>query len=320
MAKEKKLMKIVLDLFGEGGDGAGASAQGDAQGAAPETTRGSKSGETKILYGKQSSESGEIATGAKDPPAAGESGKGQVTSDTLEERRKAYNELINGEYKDFYTQDTQRIIDKRFRETKNLEAQLAKQQPLMDMLAQRYNVTDGDPGKLQKALDSDTVYWAQAAEDAGMTVEQYREFSRLKSQNKALLDAQQRRQNQDAAMQTLHKWTAEAEQLKAKYPKFDLDAECANRDFLSMLKSGVPVEHAYKVIHMDEIVNEAKMTTAAQTEKRVVDNVRAKGSRPAENGAAAQSGFIVKDDVSKLTKKDRAEIAKRVMRGDVVSF
>ena len=71
---------------------------------------------------------------------------------------------------------------------------------------------------------------------------------------------------------------------------------------------------------MDEIVTEAMSTSAAQAEKRVVENVRAKGARPAENGVAAQSGFVVKDDVSKLSRKERAEIARRAMRGETISF
>lgn len=317
---QAKLLGINLQLFGEGGgDGGAATASGEATGAVPASTQRGKSGEfSNVVFGKQNA----IATNATEAPAAEGQNKGesQITSNTQEDRRKAFNELINGEYKDIYTAETQRIIDRRFKETKNLEAKVAEHQPLMDLLAQRYGVTDGDVGKLTKAIESDDAYWSAAAEEAGMTVDQYKAFSRLQRENKALMEAQQQRQNRDAAMQTMQKWMADAESVKAKYPGFDVDVEAENPAFMSMLKSGVPMEHAYKVLHMDEIVTEAMTTSAAQAEKRVVENVRAKGARPTENGVAAQSGFIVKDDVSKLSRKERAEIARRAMRGETISF
>ena len=43
---------------------------------------------------------------------------------------------MNGEYKDIYTEETQRIIDRRFRETRNLEQQVGQYQPVIDMLMQ----------------------------------------------------------------------------------------------------------------------------------------------------------------------------------------
>ena len=89
---------------------------------------------------------------------------------------------------------------------------------------------------------------------------------------------------------------------------------------MAMLKTGLPMEHAYKVQHMDELIADARMTTAATVEKATIDNIRAKGARPQENGSSPQSAFTVKDDVSKLTKKDRAEIARRAARGERIEF
>ena len=87
-----------------------------------------------------------------------------------------------------------------------------------------------------------------------------------------------------------------------------------------MLKAGVPVQHAYEVIHMDEIKAGVAQSTARQTEKQVVDGIRAKGNRPAENGTSSQSAFTVKDDPHKWTKQDRAEVARRVARGETIKL
>ena len=330
------LLNVSLRLFdGEGGAAAPAAGEGAPDGgnkggsqASPAPTRRGKSGDFKnVLFGKQGSEptaagSEPSAEGQAQPSAAGKGKEGDVvtTSNTLEERRKAFQELVNGEYKDIYTEETQRIIDRRFREARNLEQQAAKQQPVIDMLMQRYKISDGDMSKLAQAVENDDAYWSEAAEEAGMSVEQYKQFQKLQRENAALLRAQRMRQNQQAAQQQLQKWYGEGEQVKAVYPDFDLSTESKNPQFLAMLKAGVPVQHAYEVIHMDEIKAGVAQNTARKTEKQVVDGIRAKGSRPAENGTSSQSAFTVKDDPHKWTKQDRAEVARRVARGETIKL
>ena len=330
------LLDVSLRLFdGEGGAAAPAAGEGAPDGgtqggsqASPAPTRRGKSGDFKnVLFGKQGSEptaaGGEpSAEGQAQPSAAGKGKEGDVvtTSNTLEERRKAFQELVNGEFKDIYTEETQRIIDRRFREARNLEQQAAKQQPVIDMLMQRYKISDGDMSKLAQAVENDDAYWSEAAEEAGMSVGQYKQFQKLQRENAALLRAQRMRQNQQAAQQQLQKWYGEGEQVKAVYPDFDLSTESKNPQFLAMLKAGVPVQHAYEVIHMDEIKAGVAQNTARRTEKQVVDGIRAKGSRPAENGTSSQSAFTVKDDPHKWTKQDRAEVARRVARGETIKL
>ncbi len=279
----------------------------------------------RVLYGKQpapavAGDQGGASGGT--PPAAGGDKDGEVkpTSSTLDEKRRAYRELMEGEYKDVYTEDTQRIIDRRFRETRNLEERLGQFQPVIDLLMQRYKIADGDPSKLAQAVENDDAYWSQAAEEAGMSVEQYKKFQRLQRENAALLQAQQQSQAQKRANEKLQQWYTEAEQVKALYPSFDLSAEAQNPQFLAMLRSGVPVQHAYEVIHMEEIKAGVAALQAKATEKQVVDGIRAKGARPQENGISSQGAFTVKDDVSKLTRKDRAEIARRASMGETITF
>ena len=330
------LLDVSLRLFdGEGGAAAPAAGEGAAgdgnkggsQASPAPTRRGKSGGFQNVLFGKQSDEPTAAGDepgpeGKAQPSAAGKGKEGDVvtTSNTLEDRRKAFQELVNGEYKDIYTEETQRIIDRRFREARNLEERAAKQQPVIDMLMQRYKIADGDLGKLAAAVENDNAYWSEAAEEMGMSVEQYKQFQRLKRENEALLRAQRMRQNQQAAQQQLQKWYSEGEQVKAVYPDFDLGAESKNPQFISMLKAGVPVQHAYEVIHMDEIKAGVAQSTARQTEKQVVDGIRAKGNRPAENGTSSQSAFTVKDDPHKWTKQDRAEVARRVARGETIKL
>lgn len=291
------------------------------------STRRGKSGEYQnVIFGKQAkpAEAGEGGDpeGQQRSSDAGSDNKpdASTTSNTLEAKRRAFQDLVNGEYKDIYTEETQRIINRRFRETQNLEQQVGSYQPLVDMLMQRYHIGDGDIDKLTAAVENDDAYWSEAAEEAGMSVEQYKQFQKLQRDNAALLKAQRMRQGEEAAQRQLQRWYGEAEQVKSLYPSFDLNAEVKDQRFLSMLKAGVPVQHAYEVIHMEEIKAGVAQMQAQATEKQVVAGIRAKGARPQENGTSAQSAFTVKDDPSKWSKKDRAEVARRVARGETINL
>lgn len=311
--------KLNLKLFGEGGEGAATTAS-TGESAAPEgetqaikyvSQRKTKQGETKsdVVYGKQTAPTGQVASDQERSAV-------KVTSSALEDKKAAFDNLINGEYKDLYTENVQNIINRRFKETKNLESKVSSLQPLVDLLSEKYSITDGNVEALMKAFEDDNDFWYSQAEEAGMTVEQYKNFKKLERENKKLLEVQEQEKQDSFAKQQTENWLREAEQVKSKYPNFDLAQEVQNQQFLNMLKAGTPVEHAYKVMHFDEIMSAERNVT----EQAVIQNIRAKGTRPTENGISSQSAFTIKDDVSKLTKADRAAIAKRVARGEIIEF
>lgn len=311
------MLPVNLRLF-DGEGGAEGGAQGGTQATAPGNTRRGKSGEyDNVLFGKQPDES----TGVN-PSDAGKDKEGDVTvtSDTLEDRRKAFRDLVRGEYKDLYDEEVQKIVKRRVKDENGLRDQVGQMQPIIDMLAQKYQIGDNDLSKLAQAIENDDVYWADAAEEAGMTVEQYKEVQKLRRKNAQLIEQERVRRGHDAADRQMQAWYQQSEAMKATYPSFDLAAEAQNPQFLSLLQAGVPIQHAYEVIHMDEIKAAERKMTARATEQQITANVRARGARPAENGTASQGGFTIKDDVSKLSKKDRAEIIRRVQRGEKISF
>ena len=319
-------LKVNLQLFGEGASAGGASAgesasQGTESASLPKADKSGSSrrtsGEPKVVYGKVDAPSETTI------PVAGGTSEGNgitTTSNSLEERRKAFDELINGEYKDLFTEKTQGIINRRFSETKALEAALAEQQPLIDMLKQRYRV-DGDISALQNAFEEDTGFWESAAEERGMTVEQYKAMQKLEKENAELKAIRERERGHKQAQAQMDAWHREGAELKKLYPSFDLGVEAKNRDFTDLLRKGVSIQQAYELVHRDEIqsaiAKNAAQTAGAQMEARI----KSKSSRPSENGMSSQSAAIVrKDTVSSLTKKDRAAIAKEVLRGGRVTF
>ena len=316
MFSDFSMLPVNLRLF-DGEGGAEGGTQGETQqSAVPGNTRRGKTGEyDNVLFGKQPEES------VAEPSAAGKDDKEgdvTVTSDTLEDRRKAFRDLVRGEYKDVYDEEMQRIVKRRLKDEKGLKDQLGQMQPIIDMLAQKYQIGDNDLSKLAQAIEDDDATWSDAAEEAGMTVEQYKQFLRLRLENDRLVEQEQVRQDREAANRKMHALYQQAEEMKTAYPSFDLAEEARNPQFLSMIQANVPVRHAYEVIHLDAIKAAERQLTARATEQQVTANVRARGARPTENGTASQGGFTIKSDPSKWSKKDRAEVVRKVQRGEKV--
>ncbi|MBO5700903.1 MAG: hypothetical protein J6S71_00530 [Clostridia bacterium] len=326
---KKALFKVDLQMFNDGG--ASGSAEGGA-GVATEnapkvetkpsgSNRRSKSGAfDNVVFGKQE---GTTSAEATSPATEGQltgASKTDVstTSDTLEARRKAYNDLISGEYKDLDQERFQQVFDRRFKQVKGMEADLAAQKPIIDKLMARYGVDD--VAKLDKALTEDAEYWERVAEEKGMTVEQYHAMQKLEQENAALKAIRDRQIGQQQYQQQIDTWYKEAEKVKELYPSFDFKAETQNPEFLKLLRTGNSVEHAYKVLHFDELTNNAARVAAQTADAQAQARIKAKASRPSENGTSSQSAAIVKSDASSLTRAERAEIARRVQRGDIIKF
>ncbi len=308
MTERYDLLDVDLKLFdGEGGDG--ATGGQDTGSDAGSTTTGGEPG--KDGSGKSSD--------------AGSGQEGAQKTESPKERKARYRALMDGEFKDLYTEDTQRIIDRRFKETKGLQESLDAQQPIIDRLLVRYGAKD--VAELAKVLETDDVTAQAAADRLGETLEQYRErerqdLERLRTQreNVTLREQLEAVKAREHSQRQIEHWAGEAVAMAEQYPGFDLTAELENPEFMSSLEKGVPMELAYKLLHMDEIVQTAAQKAADEREQAVLESIRARGARPPENGASAQNGVATGTDVSKLTREQRAEIARRANRGETITL
>lgn len=319
------MLKVNLQLFGEGGTsagGEGTAAQATESASLPKadnrgSNRRTKSSEAKVVYGKQA----DVSLGNTTTDGISEGNGVVTTSDSKEARRAKFKEMVEGEFKDEYSEMFQQAFNRRFKDVKAMENSLTAQKPILDMLMQRYKIADGDMSKLLSAVEQDDQYWEEAAEEAGLTVEQYKAMQKLERENEELKKVRQRQIGEQKAQEQLNAWYREAEEMKKTYPSFDFRAEANNRDFLGLLRKGLPVQQAYELIHMDEI-KEATAKSAAQAAGAQMEaRIKSKASRPSENGMSSQSAAVIKkDSVSALSRKDRANIAKLVQRGERITF
>lgn len=208
----------------------------------------------------------------------------------------------DGKYRAEFQARVNRIVNDRLAKA-NKAAEAA--QPVLDLLVQKYGTED--LAKIADEIGKDEDFWQSAADDAGMTVAQYRDFQMLKAKEQRLNAQVQAMVQQRATDAKLAEWRAEAEALQTKYPGLDLDAESQNPTFARMLAAGASVENAYQMLHHDELVNNAIEYAMGQAQKNIADTVRANGMRPAENGVAGSTS-PVSVDLSNMSKQQRQEL------------
>ena len=226
-------------------------------------------------------------------------------------RRKAFDDFIK-ENKDLYSENTNKIVNKRFKELKELQEQSSKSQPMFDILSKKYGVSSID--ELISAVSNDDGNFEEEAFKRGLTVSQYRLIQQAEAENKQLKGYMERVKKQERTQEVLSKWNDEANAIKEVYPEFNLNEQIANKDFTRLLSNGIGVKTAYEVLNMNNIKKNIESTTS----KNVTNTIIAKGTRPNEGGSS--SSFTVNKDVNSLSLKERQDLKKRIAKGEIISF
>lgn len=314
-------MFLDLQLFAEGGgaaaSGAGASdggtgtegTQGVTATAAMSQKKGAKNPLADVVYGKQ-------ATTEEAAPIAEE----QIETVAQPDLNAEFEQLVKGKFKEQYDAKMQDTIQKRLKGTKEQVDRLNSLAPTLELLAQKYGVDVNDIEKLNAAIQEDDSFYEQEALEKGVSVQQLKEIRKMERENAELKKQMREQETRDNANKLYAQWMNEEQKLKGIYPSFSLESEMQNPQFINLLRSNIDMRTAYEVIHKDDIIRGAMQFTAKEIEKKVTNKIMANGARPAENGMASQGAAVVKGDVSQLSKADRAEIARRVQRGEKISF
>ena len=297
---------LSLQLFAEGaGDGGTAEGQGATAGVASQQKAVSNP-LADVKYGIQED-------------AASIAGV-QTETTAVVDRNAEFERLIKGEYKDLYDARMQDTIQKRLKSSKETVDKYNALTPTLEMLAQKYGVDIGDIEALNKAIQEDDSYYEEEALEKGISVQQLKEIRKMERENAALKAQMEEAQRQENGKKLYATWMQQAEEAKQIYPSFDIETEMANPKFVDLLRSNIDVRTAYEVLHKDDIIRGAMQFTAQTVESKIAKKIASNGARPAENGMNSQSAAVVKSDVSQLSKADRAEIIRRVQRGEKIRF
>lgn len=225
----------------------------------------------------------------------------------------SFEKLIEGKYKAEFENAVNLKLSEKENSITELTQKLERQNTVFDALSAKYGKSIDDIEGILKAVSSDESYFEEAAAREGITVEQYKNLRAFEQMQKRNAEFERAEQARTQAEKDIRAWFKECETLKEKYPGLDFQKEISNKDFIGLLKNGINFETAYKVIHADDIVAEA----VTNAEKNAVIKMQNKASRPLENGLNSSTGAVISTG-TKLTKQERADLARRAQRGEKI--
>lgn len=119
-------------------------------------------------------------------------------------------------------------------------------------------------------------------------------------------------------VRALHaRWAAEEAMLRRDMPDFSLKQELANPEMRRLMElPGMRMGDAYRLAHY----NDALRQTAQTVEQGVVERIRQRSARPAENGTSPGGAAITRADVASMTRAQREALERRAMHGVKISF
>lgn len=343
--------KMNLQYFAEGGDGGAGAAEGGAAEAEPPAVQAPALRPAQERLARRSGAlKGKAAGGEKlpQPPASGsplkegasgsesdpaeaekhqEPAKEPKAEKTPEERRRAFGEMVQGEYSDVFQEMMQRAIDKA---TENIRQnpQVAR---LTQALANAYGVDTDDMDGLIEAVENgrvkDEKYYEDLAQQRGVSVKTARELDKMESdlkrsntRNAQLQAMQQEATRQQRVSQIQAQWEAQAAQLKTQYPDFELQEVLANEQVADLMRRGVSLPDAYRAAYFDHIMQQATAQTAQKVEQGVAARIQQRAGRPGENGTRPGGAVTTHVDVASMSRRQLEDLERRARRGEKITL
>ena len=206
------------------------------------------------LFGEET-EGETIQTPAPTPQANEQTGETIETSDPVagdsekeKQRKEDFRALMEGEYKDLFTAYFQETFNRRFKEQKEMKAELARANVLLDEVAAHFGV---ERSALQEAIRAENEKKNASADGHADEPPAPRE--------------------------------REAEQLQ-------------------------------------QAVEAAVSAARAEAERSVLAAIRSRGLRPSESALSAQGGDALRGGAGRLSRAQRAEVARRAAKGERIKL
>ena len=269
------------------------------------------------------STAGDAMSGGQAPGDGHAAGTKPAQAQNAKTPEEEFDELIHGKYSQQYQQRFQNAISERFKNQADLQGQLNGLKPMLDALAKQHGIEAGDYQALSNAILDDDSLYEDEAEAAGMTVEAYKSYKKLKAHADEMDQRAEQSRQESEIRQHLQGLARAGEQLKQKFPDFDLMKELQNPAFRRMTapNSGLTVEQAYYAVHYNELAPQIMAAGVRTAQQRIAQSMQTNSARPMEG--AMQGNNTAADihiDPRTMTREQREAIKARVRRGETVTL
>lgn len=232
-------------------------------------------------------------------------GAENTAPEKVDQGNKSFDDLIRGEYKQEYGKRVEAVVKKRLRDHLETKQKLKEASDALDDIRAELGVTSSDPREILNALrgraDNDAVQVeAQGADPK-------KEEGRDTAGDSPLLS------------RAFSMLAMSVEQAKEYFPSFDAVNELRDPFFLGLVKlCGGDMKRAYEMKYHDMILTSLIGHATRTAKQQLAQSVSAAGQRPPEGAAQGESAVSFITDPKSLSKTQRAEIKRRVRKGERV--
>ena len=318
----KKLL-LNLQLFADGGDGAGDG--GSASASIGEAVGGTETGENKIPASipekarKYYQKAMESTSNKTNVPSTKSSDETHATNESGTAEKLSYADLIKSEdYKEEHKAYMDKTIADRLKKYKDIEDNLDKHKAILDTVAYKYGVNPTDENFLEvlaEKIDADDSYYENYAMEHDISTEEARRIVTME-RKVAKIDAEKAEQErQEQARQQIMTLRQNAEKTKAQFPQFDLETEMQNEKFrrLCAVTNG-DTTAAYTTCHWNEIITNTVQMASKQIQSQTAQSVASNKARPIENGVSSSAPSVVQQDFRNMNLQELRKYAEEQRR------
>ena len=319
----QKFKRLDLQLFAEGGDGAGTgtSATGEAGAGTTGVSVGVPDQQQSLAElgvpqklidrqkqraqkrGKPSSAApATVENSASAPQVQPAQAQTETAPTTEAQKRLTFEEILKDPE---YNKEMQKIVQSRLKESKSAKETLDKIAPILNSIGRIYDIDTSDLSNLDfdalsRAVGSDDPAIEAKSIELGIPKEQARaivEAERIISEQRQAQEKSFEQQKIQAHLEGIY---SQVPELQKEFPSFDLETELQNPDFARMTAPGVnvPLRTAYFAVHEREIREAEKAQAAQMAQQAITQSIRSKQMRPQETGANTQQASVSTLDMS----------------------
>lgn len=319
------MLHLNLQLFAEGGEATGGTT-GAAEGTAQAQQAGVKGFDAAAAieeYRESRKPKGKAFDAVKYQAKAPLPTAEQTPAAETAPARLSFKDLIKGDYKIEADEYIQATIQDRLKKSKGLEQTMKSLTPALEALITSKGLKAGDYETLASSILKDASLYEEEALKQGVPVENVMQIAQLQRQAEESQAKLQQIEAEAQAARYVTELVKQGEELKQRYPNFDLRQEMQDEKFRSLVAgpAALQLEDAYWVIHRNDLMRQTASQVSQQTKADVSRSIQSGAFRPMES-AARPNGVTpnVKADPANLTHEEIQQYKERARRKESISF